>query len=236
MNNKELTYFFDEYSTISIYIRTKTIFDITYGFDVYLLKTLKNEFSIHYLNKAYNYFLEIEGLKEVDLPAEYNHIHLNAHIMMSKYLKNEKVLTEMMDFYVGETELEMISIIFEGQADFLYEIDELIRYSENKSKIDNNDETEIIDYANENLVSKIIFLKETGVIDELRKKTPFNTSVNSLASLLSAITGGKTSSIQPMLNAMLSNNVSTKNNPLNSKKTVNVVRKKLSNLGFDVNH
>lgn len=237
MTEKELKLFFDEYNTISILIRNKKIFELTNGFDVYLLKLLKNEFSIHYLQKAYNYYLEIEGLKDVDLPEEFNNIHHNAHLMMSNYLenKNEKVLTEIMDFYVGQTELQMISIIFEEQADFIYEIDEIIRHKEHKNESTPSAESELIDYSDETLVSKVIFLHSIGVIDELRKQKPFNTSINSLASVLSAVTGGKPTSIQPMLNAMLNTNISPKNNPLNSKNTVNIVRKKLSNLGFNVN-
>jgi hypothetical protein len=240
MTDKELINFFEEYSYLPVFLRTKTIFELTNGLDVFLLKTLKNDFSTHYLKKAYDYCRELEGLKKVELPADFGHIHHNAQIMMKKYLHQGKqnIFSATMDFYLGETEYEMIKIIFEEEADFLYEIDELISYKEKVFKAieespNSEEETELINLDDETLVSKIIFLYQTGVIDELRKQVPFNTSINSLATLLSAITGGKSASIQPMLNAMLSTNVSEKNNPLNSLKTVNIVKKKLANIGYD---
>lgn len=240
MTEKELKIFFDEYNTISILFRNKKIFELTNGFDIHLLKALRHEFTSHYLQKAFVYFKELEGLKEVELPAEFDHIHHNAHILMSQYLINEpeNILSEMIDFYIGDIEFELVKQIFEGEVEFLYEIDEIIRHKENiglqtSNKID-SEEIDLVDYDNETLVSKVLFLHQTGIIDELRKKEPFNTSINSLANLISALTGGKTSSIQPMLNAMLSNNVNERNNPLNSIKTLNIVKKKLADFGYKI--
>ena len=72
-------------------------------------------------------------------------------------------------------------------------------------------------------------------IDFLRKQQPFNTSVNSLATILSAITGEKSVTLQPMLNPMLSKKVVDKNNPMNSTKTVEKVESQLINIGFNLN-
>jgi hypothetical protein len=240
MTDTELKIFFDEYRTISILIRSRKIFELTNGFDVYLLKTLKHEFTQHYLQKAFEYFKELEGIKKVELPAEFDNIHNNAHSLMYVYLneRNENILSEMIDFYIGEIEFELVKHIFEDEVEFLYEIDEIIRYKENVRQLARNqndsEEIDLVDYDNETLVSKILFLHQTGIIDELRKKEPFNTSINSLANLISALTGGKTSSIQPMLNAMLSNNVNERNNPLNSIKTLNIVKKKLADIGYKI--
>lgn len=84
-------------------------------------------------------------------------------------------------------------------------------------------------------IDKILYLQKLGVIDFLRVQQPFSTSVNSLASVLSAITGEKSGTLQPMLNPMLSRKVDDKNNPLNSKKAVERVEKQLIKIGFNLN-
>ncbi|WP_123947500.1 hypothetical protein [Flavobacterium reichenbachii] len=61
---------------------------------------------------------------------------------------------------------------------------------------------------------------------------PFNTSVNSMATVLSAIIGAKATTVQSMINPMLNDDVSGKNNPMNSLKAVNVVDIKLAKIGF----
>jgi hypothetical protein len=53
-----------------------------------------------------------------------------------------------------------------------------------------------------------------------------------MATVLSAITGTQASTIQSMINPMLREEVSGKNNPMNSKKAVDVVEIKLANIGF----
>lgn len=92
-----------------------------------------------------------------------------------------------------------------------------------------------IDLSDTKAIDKILYLHKIGVIDFLRGQQPFNTSVNSLASVLSAITGEKSGTLQPMLNPMLSKKVDDTNNPLNSKKAVERVEKQLINIGFNLN-
>lgn len=81
-------------------------------------------------------------------------------------------------------------------------------------------------------VQKLIYLKELGVIDLLRKEVCFKTSTNNLAKVLSAITGEDTRTLSSALNPMLNKDVSQKNNPYNTKKTVEKVKNQLINLGF----
>jgi len=94
-----------------------------------------------------------------------------------------------------------------------------------------------IDLSDSSHTEKIIYLHELGIIDFLRTKQPFNTSINSLATVLSAITGVKpeTKHIQSMLNPIISKEAGQKNNPLNSKKTVSKVQNQLINIGFNLN-
>lgn len=95
-------------------------------------------------------------------------------------------------------------------------------------------EPEPIDLSDTTATEKIIYLHKLGVIDFLRTKQPFVSSINSLATVLSAVTGAKSGTIQSMLNAMLSKSVNDKNNPLNSVKPVNKVTKQLIQIGFNI--
>lgn len=105
-------------------------------------------------------------------------------------------------------------------------------YQENKTI---TTEPEAIDLSDTTATEKIIYLHKLGIIDFLRDKKPFVNSINSLATVLSAVTGAKSGTIQPMLNAMLSKDTEQKNNPLNSDKPVNKVTKQLNEIGFNLN-
>lgn len=242
MLQTDLVDFFDEYMYLSFFIRTKKIYEITNNLDLFLLKTLKKEFALHYLKKALRLAKELEGLVP-STQSEYDHTAYNASILMRQYLDERKgsevdLVNEQLDIIIGDKEYVLVEYIFEGMADFLYDIDELIRYKENINKTESlsHDETELdnelIDYSESNNISKIIFLQKLGVIEYMRGLPPFNTSINSLANALSGVTGVKTVTIQPMLNAMLNEGTSDKNNPLKSTKTVNVVVNKLVNIGY----
>lgn len=91
-------------------------------------------------------------------------------------------------------------------------------------------ETEI-DLSNSNAVQKIIYLKELGIIDLLRKEPCFALSVNNLTNVITAITGENHKTTQPYLNALLSNTGAENNNPYKSATTVEKVKNQLLNLG-----
>lgn len=98
----------------------------------------------------------------------------------------------------------------------------------------NNPFSEPLDLSNTTGVEKIIYLHKTGVIDFLRKKQPFNTSVNALATFLSAVTGEKVDTLQSYLNPMFSKGVAQRNNPLSKTDPVNRVEKQLIKIGFNL--
>jgi hypothetical protein len=79
---------------------------------------------------------------------------------------------------------------------------------------------------------KILMLHELGIIDFLKTKEPFNLSNNSLATIIGSITGEKATTIQSYLNPILSPKTIQKNNPLKSKKTLEIVTQKLISIGF----
>lgn len=84
------------------------------------------------------------------------------------------------------------------------------------------------------LIEKVLYLHYLGVIDFLRQSHPFNTSTNKLAVIIGAITGGRTSSTQPLLNPMINEHVDQSKNPLTSSKPVEKVRQMLIEIGYKI--
>lgn len=101
----------------------------------------------------------------------------------------------------------------------------------NENRLNNSEKD--IDLSNTTAVQKIIYLNELGIIDLLRKENCFKTSTHSLAEVLSAITGEKTTTLFAALNPMLNTNgIAQKNNPYKSESTVKKVKTQLINLGI----
>ena len=101
-----------------------------------------------------------------------------------------------------------------------------------KEKQDTEKNEILLDYSDSTIINKIIILSKLGVIDFLRESNPFKSSTNSLATILSSITGAKTISIQPVLNPLISKETENKNHPFKSEKTVKTVEQQLINLGY----
>jgi hypothetical protein len=80
-------------------------------------------------------------------------------------------------------------------------------------------------------VKKIIYLNELGIINFLRLQPCF-TSNNSLANVLTAITGEKQTTLQPLVNALINDSGHEKHKPYKSIATVSKVKKQLTDLGF----
>ena len=91
-----------------------------------------------------------------------------------------------------------------------------------------------IDLSDTKANGKIIYLKELGILDFLREKSPFNISTNALATVISAITGERLTTLQPYLNPMFNQIAEQKNNPYNNKKNVEKVKKQLIEAGFQL--
>lgn len=92
--------------------------------------------------------------------------------------------------------------------------------------------SEPLDLSDAKAVEKIIYLNELGIIDFLRTKTKAGISNNSLASILSGITGIKADTIKPSLNRLSSNDKLDIRHPYYNEKTVAKVRTFLAKLGF----
>ena len=92
-------------------------------------------------------------------------------------------------------------------------------------------EPEAFDLSSTTCVSKLIYLNELGIIELLRKQPCFGNTTNNLASVISAITGENSKTIQSSLNALLNPNTSQKNNPYSTKSTVEKVKYQLIQFG-----
>lgn len=90
-----------------------------------------------------------------------------------------------------------------------------------------------LDISDTSATDKIIYLSQLGVLDFLRTQSPFNMSINQLATVLSAITGEKKATLQSMLNPIFSAETNQKNNPLNKSKNTTKIKGTLNIIGFE---
>ena len=223
------------------------IYKQTSGFDLYLLCTFCSKFfelicedkinRIKYSDLDISFSGKKFGFDEDEFAFlnDCSILHYNSY-----YLENKKLIKKKI--YIKFELIEVVDInYFNCLYNSLYLIERIIL---NNTKPENSEpiqkveiEPEAIDLSDTTATEKIIYLQKLGVIDFLRTKQPFNTSINSLATVISAITGVKpeTKHIQSMLNPMISKEVGQKNNPLNSKNTVSKVEKQLINIGFNLN-
>lgn len=124
--------------------------------------------------------------------------------------------------------LESLGFIFRILKD---EYGKIISVSKKGTKKEIEQES-ALDLSDTSLAEKIIYLKLLGVYDFLASKKPFNMSKNALATVISAITSEKATSIQSAINPIDNYSVSQKNNPLENDKKVLAIKLKLDDLGF----
>jgi hypothetical protein len=91
----------------------------------------------------------------------------------------------------------------------------------------NTPEPEPLDLSDTSAVEKIIYLNELGIIDFLRTKPEFMGSTNLMATVLSAVTGEKVTTLQTSLNKLINEDTDDKNHPYKTTKTVEKVRQTL---------
>jgi hypothetical protein len=107
----------------------------------------------------------------------------------------------------------------------------------NESNKAANQETEtFINYSNNSLAERIVFMQELGILDYLSikmNKELHNFSANKLAEIVSTFSGISQSTAQSYLNPIFSKGVDQQKSPLTAK-TLKKVRDKLGNIGFDV--
>jgi hypothetical protein len=258
MIDSELISFFKGVNTITSFERRRKIYELTNNLDIDLLFDLKREYHLYYSYKIYeikkgnNLNVKDDDLKSrIDSNADLNK-NIDAFLRDNEYSKIQDVVDETAEFMEDLNELikrkikstsskpriktdvlykmfienEFMEVDYHHDEDFNDEIFGVERVGVGQSQ------EELIDLSNTSITGKIIYLEKLGVIDYLRSQQPFSTSVMSMATVLSAVTGANPTTIQPLLNPLLSKDVVNKNNPLNSVKTVNIIENKLLSIGF----
>ena len=191
------------------------------------LKLREKEVLTSFLNKKKLTFEEfVKRIEKEDDDLEEDDLENSIHIEHSNYLyKNlpEKILGETTSFRMKINFLLLkankIGCVIDLKDDF--------KVIEQASISDH------IDLSNTKATEKLIYLKELGIIDHLQKQKPF-TSINKLATVLSAITDERITTLQPALNAMINTTNSPEKDPYYSKNTAPRIKSQLINLGFDV--
>lgn len=89
----------------------------------------------------------------------------------------------------------------------------------------------LADLSNTPNKEKIIYLSILGILDKLKSENE-NISNNSIAKIISAITGIKASTCQSYINPILNKETKQDNNPINKPENVEKVKLKLIDLGI----
>ncbi len=253
MENLNLYEFFDKIDCFSRFELKKFIFDKTHHLNLNMLIDLKVELFTFCLNRTHQDFKKFEySNKEKSIynfnqtnksyntkNEEYLELHeinmeLEKQILNSDKIKSheqyqtlEKIYLNTNEFY-GNNDFQHLLYTIKLQIEISKYIVDVLNLSLFSNDIESLDGTTI--------GTKLLFLKELGIIDFLQSKPPFNTSINSIAKILSAITETDTKSIQPALNAMISDDkIVNKNNPYFNRKNVQKVEQTLINLGYNLN-
>lgn len=234
MENNKLIEFYENIDKLESFARIKTIYELTNNLDLNLIRFFRKDFFKYHMLKVKNGMLALEEDDEDKIELFFDDVlYLNDYQYQMADLAEYFELTfsgnpKLFNEFINKTNL------------FFYELYTLERIAVDKiekSKQTNNlglseIEEELIDEFNIPIVKRIIYLHKLGVIDFLRKEKPFNTSINSLANVLSGIIDAKPTSIQPLLNIMLNYDADNPKNPLNSTKNVTAVENYLIKIGY----
>ncbi|QGK75032.1 hypothetical protein [Flavobacterium sp. SLB02] len=251
MNGSELISFFNERCKLTDFEIRRKIYDLTNNLDIDLLYDLIEEYGTYVscLKRKINL---ANGIDESNIyPAKHRlwtitrkQIYIDTHLKENIQTDVKEVEKER-DYFlqiVRDLALRKISGMPKNSRQrnnsrFEWFIDEILdsntdMYGYHDENLQKDDE--ITDLSDTTITAKIIYLEKLGIINYLRTQKPFSTSINSIATVLSAVTGAKVTSIQPLLNPLLGKDTHNKNNPLNSVKNVLSIEKTLINMGFEV--
>lgn len=236
MDNNKLIEFYENIDKIESFTRIKTVYELTNNLDLNLIRFLRKDFFKYHMLKVKNGMLDWEEDDEDKIELFFDDIlYLNDYKYqmadLAEYFEltfsgNPKLFNEFIEktnlFYPELYTLERIAV------------DKIEKSKQTKNLELSEIEEELIDEFNIPIVKRIIYLHKLGIIEYLRKEKPFNTSINSMANVLSGIIDAKPTSIQPLLNIMLNDDVYNPKNPLNSTKNVAAVENYLIKIGYQL--
>lgn len=248
MIKSDLILFLENVNSLTSFEMKKKIYELTNNLDIDLLSDLRLGVHNFYMRKIFEKIhskgLRIKNVESVKYEDEEEIQHLTFEYESSDDLPNTDIYSnpfglnysQIMNSFLGDFESILFEDIILYSCEFFEILEELYR---RKNKLPENTElsadSEIedpIDFSYASITERIIYLELLGVIDFLHEKPPFNSTLLSLAKVISTITGGGRGHIQSMLNRMLNTKIEEDDkNPMNSKK-VSVIRNKLIEMGF----
>ena len=245
MKSSKLTKFYDNIDKYRPFERVRKLKKLTDNFNNGLMESLQLDFFLFYLDKMETMTIESNLYDSEKVKYFFDEVKSSKKIgcsfnaFVDEYIINfdYNIISETIDKTTEFSEELWINNVYivtvkteYGKALERINKRRLLRMKEQEKEQEK--EENLFDYSDSTIIKKIIVLSKLGVLEHLKKSTPLGISTNSLASVLSSITGAKTVSIQPVLNSLMSNDVDNKNHPFKSEKTVKSVEQQLVNLGF----
>ena len=214
-----MTSFQEDYN----YLTENKIFFLGCNFEIY---------NKYYYSRKQEYLKNIKDAQEIDfIINDYNSLQEDEiFYFVSENLKeNIKVSIRRIKEFLDET-IEKLGFKIEknsnNKARFIYSKDSNFKITAKEP---------LIDLSETSAVQKIIYLEKLGILDFLRSKAKKGISINRLASILSAITGEKASTIQSAINPIGNKGANQRNNPfISNPRQVEIITNKLTDYGFDV--
>jgi hypothetical protein len=189
---------------------------------LYLLKTIPPRYSCFYWFAVCRYYEINEKLYGVDENVNYKDLEplTYTHRITHPEFGEKYIFT---DERIDEIEIAV--------SDFEKQCKDIIKSLEEKKGITKpqQPDPEPLDLSDTSAVEKIIYLNELGIIDFLRTKPEFIGSTNLMATVLSAVTDVKPSTLQTSLNRLIGKDTADKNHPYHTSTTVEKVRQTLIN-------
>ncbi len=184
---------------------------------------------------------------KIDFIKKYGEIYKNCYYNVF-YMEGNEVfrshyeecnISEIQDYIRNEEG----NVIETKRQELEYSIRAIIRFLNDNIKNYNKEQKvkntepktieEFLDLSSEGSKDKIIYLNELGIIEFLQKKDHHGLSINSLATVIGAITGIKASTAQSYLNPMLSPSADqNRNDSYNNIQKVEKVKQNILKLGF----
>lgn len=205
---------------------------LLYDLDEYIDRLHADNYEIPDLDIMHPYIMKYEDQDKI-IPL----ITMPNPVFREALYKDEDLseIPEYIEENLNITKLLELKEFYSLQVFRIYISQKVNSFDENHIEKEQKESISSLDLSNTKATEKLIYLKELGIIEHLRKIEPFKHSVNKLATVLSAITDEKASTLQPKLNAMLTGYTNAhKNDPYYYRAKVIQIKQSLIQIGFNI--
>ena len=183
--------------------------------DTFSPEKLKSKHRISVLGRELDYINEFKGYNVYHINEADEYVDAFIHIAGNPDTLENVIINEISNYLV---------FIFLTES-----AEDLKKVSEENTRLTLHDLTQnSIDLSETKDINKIRYLIELGVLEFIKTKAIAH-SHNSIASLISGITGIKQTTVQPYINAYFTD--TKKNNPLSNTKEMDKIKNTLNKLG-----